>query len=136
MTSNCVFFCLNSIQNPFVNPDLINTTYPRNWVILMQYFCQKSKILAICILLIHVSLNCKRTTTDLENCTRSYRYNRGTLLAAARPPAIFTISITEFFLWKTPLKILSKFLKFRSNGATWCLTAVSEYYATQNIFSP
>ena len=32
-------------------------------------------------------LICKRTTSYLENCRRSYPYNEGTLLAAVRPPA-------------------------------------------------
>lgn len=40
----------------------------------------------------------KSSTSYLENCRIRYPY-RG------RPPAVFTISITGFFLWKTLLKI-------------------------------
>ena len=75
---------------------------------------------------------CKRTTSYLENCSRSYRYNKGTFLTATRPSAIFTISIIG-----NPVKnSLSKFLEFRSNGVTWDLTAVFEPHAAQNIFTP
>ena len=95
-------------------------SYPYNKGTLYAIFCQKMtkfkswyffdklseiKILAICTPLIYVQLICKRTTSYLENCRRSYPYNEGTLLAAALPPAIFTILITGFFCWKTRLKM-------------------------------
>lgn len=58
---------------------------------------------------IYVHLICKTTISYFENCRRRRSsYNRGTctLLAAfSHPLAIFSISITWFFLWNTWIRI-------------------------------
>lgn len=42
--ANRGFFCVNSIHTSFVNPKLINTTYPEKWGTLCAIFCQKRTI--------------------------------------------------------------------------------------------
>lgn len=40
--ANGVFICVNNIHNPFVNPNLINITYPDKWERCMQYFAKNN----------------------------------------------------------------------------------------------
>ena len=42
VTANRVFFCVNSIHNLFVNPELINTTDPKKWGTLHAMFLPKN----------------------------------------------------------------------------------------------
>lgn len=112
-----LFFSI-CMHNPFVNLELINTTVPEKWSTMYAIFSEKItkfiswyffhklskfRVQVICKFLIYALLICK-LTSYLENRRRSYPYNRGTLLAAACPPATFTILITELFLWETRLK--------------------------------
>lgn len=40
VTVNRVIFCVNSIYNSFVNPELIMITYPENGVLYIQNFAK------------------------------------------------------------------------------------------------
>lgn len=41
VTANWDFFCADNIHKPFVNPELINTTFPGQWSSLHAIFCKK-----------------------------------------------------------------------------------------------
>lgn len=62
----------------------------------------------------------KSSTSYLEHCRRRYPY-RGRL------PAVFNISITGFFLWKTRLKIEIKKQNCNFNMSLIC------YYLRANL---
>lgn len=72
----------------------------------------RNQSIAICAPLICVQLICLRTTltSHLVNC-RSYPYKKGSFR-----PAIFTISITRFFLRKTLLKLLTDKARWSDSG--------------------
>lgn len=42
VTANRDFFCADNIHKQFVNPELINTTYPGQWGSLHAIFCKKN----------------------------------------------------------------------------------------------
>lgn len=103
-TANRYYFCVNSVHNLFVDPELMNTTYPEILGTLCAIFLPKIsevqqlflfpnklseiKLLAICTPLIWQLIWNKKTTFYLEKCRRSSSHtsNKGTPLAAARPP--------------------------------------------------
>lgn len=53
VTANWVFFCVRSVHNIFVNPELINTTY-------------SEKLGTLCTFLIYVQFICKTKTFNLQ----------------------------------------------------------------------
>lgn len=115
------FFCVNSIHNPYVNPEidehylsremgysLCNIMQKRfnSWYFMHKW--SKIKIQVILTSLIYVNWSAKQKLLILKTvggfiCTLGVPFCQ----PPARSPAIFTISITGFFLWKTWLKTAS-----------------------------
>lgn len=118
---NRVFLSVNSIHNPFVNPQLINTNpilkivrvirtkgvpYMKHsaWIWLKSTACIYKKISIIemqvlCTALIYVQLICLPSISYLKNCRRRYPDNMGTLYT------ILCQIVTKFNRWYFPNKL-------------------------------